>query len=98
MAPGPSTAPTSGGTATRAHRNCWFNNEGWDGSRGSLTAFPPIAPAQLAGESVPPFLPEDCATSVGTGGAAQEAELLGCLASFSFDVDACPWFSTPAKP
>ncbi|MFL5908860.1 MAG: hypothetical protein ACJ75Z_14845, partial [Solirubrobacterales bacterium] len=78
--------------------NCWFNNEGPEGDRASLNTFPPLAPAALAGKSVPPFLPEDCATSVGTGGPAQEAELLACLASFTFDVDSCDWFRTPPKP
>jgi hypothetical protein len=76
--------------------NCWHDNTGVNGDRASLTAFPPIGPA--AGQSVPPFLPEDCATSVGTGGPTQEAELLGCFADITFDTSSCPWFATPAKP
>jgi hypothetical protein len=76
--------------------NCWHDNTGPNGTRASLTALPPMSP--VAGQSIPGFLPENCATSIGTGGPAQEAELLGCLASFTFDVDACPWFATPAKP
>jgi hypothetical protein len=76
--------------------NCWHDNTGVNGDRASLTAFPPVGPA--AGQSVPPFLPENCATSVGTGGPAQEAELLGCFADITFDTSTCPWFSTPAKP
>jgi hypothetical protein len=44
--------------------------------------------------SIPGFLPEDCSTSVGAGGAAQEPELLACFA----DTHTCDWFSTPGKP
>ena len=78
--------------------NCWHDNTGINGDRASLTAFPPIGPA--AGQSVPPFLPENCANSVGTGGPAQEAELLGCFADFTFGppADTCDWFRTPPKP
>ena len=56
----------------------------------------PMAP--VAGQSLPGFLPEDCASSIGTGGPTQEAELLGCFADFTFDVDSCNWFQTPPKP
>jgi hypothetical protein len=76
--------------------NCWHDNTGVDGDRASLTSFPLQSPVE--GASVPGFLPEDCASSVGTGGPTQEAELLGCFASFTFDADACDWFATPAKP
>jgi Right handed beta helix region len=76
--------------------NCWHDNTGVNGDRASLTATPPLAP--VAGQSLPGFLPEDCATSVGTGGPAQEAELMGCFASITFDSDTCPWFTTPPKP
>jgi Right handed beta helix region len=83
--------------------NCWINsgpdgNTGVNGDRESLTALPPLAPASLAGRSIPPFLPEDCPSSVGTGGAAQEAELLNCLGDITFDTNTCPWFTTPPKP
>jgi Right handed beta helix region len=83
--------------------NCWINsgpdgNTGVNGDRESLTALPPLAPASLSGRSIPPFLPEDCPSSVGTGGAAQEAELLNCLGDITFDTNTCPWFTTPAKP
>jgi hypothetical protein len=76
--------------------NCWHDNTGVDGDRASLTSFPLQSPVE--GASVPGFLPEDCASSVGTGGPTQEAELLGCFASFTFDADTCDWFATPAKP
>jgi Right handed beta helix region len=76
--------------------NCWFDNTGVNGDRASLTATPPLVP--VPGQSLPQFLPEDCATSVGTGGAAQEAELVNCLGDITFDTNTCPWFSTPPKP
>jgi hypothetical protein len=78
--------------------NCWHDNTGPNGDRASLETDPPLAP--VAGQSLPGFLPEDCdaPTNTGIGNAAKEAELLGCYASFTYDVDACPWFSTPAKP
>jgi hypothetical protein len=76
--------------------NCWYDNTGANGDRASLTAMPPLAP--VAGQSLPHFLPENCATSVGTGGAVQEAELINCLGDISFDTGTCPWFSTPPKP
>jgi hypothetical protein len=78
--------------------NCWYDNIGNNGDRASVTADPPLAP--VAGQSLPGFLPEDCdaATNVGTGNPVKEEELLGCYASFTYDVDACPWFSTPPKP
>jgi hypothetical protein len=78
--------------------NCWYDNTGKNGDRASVTADPPLAP--VAGQSLPGFLPEDCdaATNVGTGNPVKEEELLGCYASFTYDVDACPWFSTPPKP
>jgi hypothetical protein len=50
----------------------------------------------FASRVVPPARTEHCATSVGTGGAAQEAELLSCLGDITFDTGTCPWFSTPA--
>jgi hypothetical protein len=81
--------------------NCWINtgpnaNTGVNGDRASLTSTPPLAP--VAGKSIPHFLPEDCAKSLGTGGAAQQAELVNCLADYSFDTNTCDWFTTPAKP
>jgi hypothetical protein len=76
--------------------NCWHDNTGINGDRASLTATPPLAPA--AGQSPPGFLPEDCGTSMGTGGPAQESELLNCLGDITFDTSTCPWFSTPPKP
>ena len=76
--------------------NCWHDNTGRDGTRATLTAFPPKSP--IPGQSIPGFLPENCATSIGTGGPLQEAELLGCFAAITFDSQSCPWFKTPAKP
>jgi hypothetical protein len=76
--------------------NCWHDNTGVNGDRASLTSVPPQAPA--AGQSLPGFLPEACSSSTGTGGAAQEAELLNCFADISADTSTCDWFATPAKP
>ena len=81
--------------------NCWINtgpdpNTGVNGNRASLTSTPPLSPQP--GQSVPGFLPEDCASSVGTGGPQQEAELLNCFADITFDTKTCDWFTTPAKP
>jgi hypothetical protein len=76
--------------------NCWHDNKGINGDRASLTSFPAMSPA--AGQSLPGFLPEDCSSSVGTGGPSQESELLGCFADFTYDVDSCDWFQTPPKP
>jgi hypothetical protein len=62
-----------------------------------LTATPPLAP--VAGRSLPHFLPEDCASSTGTGSAyGQEAELGNCFADITADTSTCDWFKTPAKP
>ena len=76
--------------------NCWHDNTGVNGDRASLTSTPPQAP--VAGTSLPGFLPEDCSTSVGSGGADQESELLACFADITAGTHTCPWFSTPAKP
>jgi hypothetical protein len=79
--------------------NCFYDNTGVNGDRASIKSDPPINPL-IAGQSLPGFLPENCATSIGTTalGAGKEVELLACYASFTFDLDACPWFKTPAKP
>jgi hypothetical protein len=76
--------------------NCWHDNTGVNGDRASVTSTPPLSPA--AGQSVPGFLPEDCANSTGTGGPTQEAELLNCFADITADTSTCDWFTTPAKP
>ena len=65
--------------------NCWYGNTGPDGNAASVT-------------STPSNLPGDCATSRGQGGPAQESELLHCLAAFTADTTACPWFATPPEP
>jgi Right handed beta helix region len=66
--------------------NCWYSNTGKNGTAASVT-------------STPNPLPGNCATSRGTGGPAQETELLACLADFSYGhTGSCPWFTTPAEP
>jgi hypothetical protein len=76
--------------------NCWHDNTGVNGDRASVTSTPPQAP--LAGQSLPGFLPEKCSSSTGTGGPAQEAELLNCFADITADTSTCDWFQTPPKP
>jgi Right handed beta helix region len=78
--------------------NCWYDNVGELGTRESLTADPPLFPRR--GRSVPQFLPEDCATSIGTSDPPAETELLGCFAAFGAgaDVGQCSWFTTPPEP
>jgi hypothetical protein len=77
--------------------NCWYDNTGPDGTRSSLTAEPPLNP--VAGTSLPLFLPEDCATSAGFTGIAQETELVNCLANFDQGAPTpCTWFTTPPEP
>jgi hypothetical protein len=66
--------------------NCWYSNTGKDGTAASVT-------------SDPSNLPSDCATSRGTGGVTEEAELLSCFADFGVtNSGSCPWFQTPAEP
>jgi hypothetical protein len=78
--------------------NCWHDNTGSDGTKTSITSVPIQSP--LPGPpSEPHTLPDDCATSVGGGGAVQDAELLACFAAISGGpTDACDWFATPTEP
>jgi hypothetical protein len=77
--------------------NCWYDNTGPDGTRASLESEPPLGPTP--GASIPLFLPEDCATSLGIPAIVQETELLGCLASFDQSAPTpCTWFTTPSEP
>jgi hypothetical protein len=85
-------APTEG--------NCWHNNVGPDGTRGSLTADPPIGPKP--GKNVPGFLPEACNRSdptypLGEGGPgyAAKASMLVLCSQASPE---CEWFHPPAEP
>jgi len=68
--------------------NCWYDN-------GAVTSVPPgaLLPGCNGGK--------DPSTSIGVGGPAQEAELLGCFGAVSgggYDPTGCPWFVTPPKP
>ncbi|HEX8856232.1 MAG TPA: right-handed parallel beta-helix repeat-containing protein [Thermoleophilaceae bacterium] len=81
--------------------NCWYNNQGADGSEASVTSDPP--PPPVPGTSIPKFLPQDCSapTNVGAGDAAKEAMLASCagaLATGNYDPNTCEWFQMPAKP
>jgi Right handed beta helix region len=73
--------------------NCWHDNLGKDGTAGSLTSTPPS-----------PILPSACdETSRGTGGPAQEQELVACFGAIEKHEEkeepaTCPWFTTPSKP
>jgi hypothetical protein len=81
--------------------NCWYNNEGPDGTRDSLTADPPIGPGE--NQSVPGSLPEHCATSTGsaTGYSNKAPGLLACFGQWetdNLDAPGCSWWDTPPKP
>jgi hypothetical protein len=81
--------------------NCWYQNQGPDGTRDSLTADPPLNPSE--GESVPGFLPENCATSMGTAnGYSNKAPiLLACFGQWetgNLDAPGCGWWDTPPQP
>ncbi len=85
-------APTEG--------NCWHDNVGPDGSRGSLTADPPIGPT--AGKNVTGFLPEACDPSdptypLGEGGPGYAAKAV-MLVLCSEASPECEWFQPPAEP
>jgi hypothetical protein len=81
--------------------NCWYDNTGPDGTRASLTGNPPMAPEP--GTSPPGFLPEDCATSVGTGVPEKSSQLLRCFlqqeaGAAEGNTPVCDWFDTPPRP
>ena len=65
--------------------NCWYDNIGKKGTKGSIT-------------SVPKPLPSNCKTSEGKGG-PQEDELITCVTAAEGDpTSGCPWFVTPPEP
>lgn len=81
--------------------NCWYDNIGPDGTRDSLTGDPPIPPE--SGTSPPGLLPEDCATSVGTGVPEKSSQLLRCFlqreeAGTEESTPVCDWFDAPPRP
>ena len=88
--------------APTSNNNCWFDNEGPDGTRDSLTADPPINPVE--GVSIPPsFLPEDCETSTGDPAAygAKAALLLECFAEWEERLAPdgnCTWYDEQSQP
>ena len=87
--------------ATPNTGNCWYDNEGSDGTRDSLTADPAIGP--MPDESVPGFLPEKCATSMGSAAGYSEKApvLLACYGQWEtdmLDASSCSWWDTPAQP
>ncbi len=75
--------------------NCWFGNTGPDGTNASWTG----DPQRFAqpGMSVPHFLPEDCATSVGAGNPQKEAVLAYC-ANAAIGDESCEWYTEPPRP
>jgi hypothetical protein len=85
--------------------NCWPGNTGPDGTRGSLTGSPPLAPEP--GVSLPGFLPEDCSNSVGNPAAyaPKAVLLLECFGEWEARGDAdvvgegpCYWYQMPEQP
>ena len=82
--------------------NCWHDNVGSDGTRGTLTGDPPISPVE--GASLPGFLPEACgSSSIGLGDPAKEVVLLNCGLNFERGGEQpsgplCDWFTNPREP
>jgi hypothetical protein len=68
--------------------DCWYNNKAFTGK--SIVTSPSTLPDCSGGK--------DPSTSVGTGDAANEQELLGCAGSVEGGTDTCPWYSEPPKP
>jgi hypothetical protein len=70
--------------------NCWYGNTGPK----PITSSPASLPNCAGGT--------DPSTSLGTGEAANEGELLTCFVSFTSgdqsQGQSCPWFTTPSKP
>ncbi|HEY7150835.1 MAG TPA: right-handed parallel beta-helix repeat-containing protein [Solirubrobacterales bacterium] len=75
--------------------NCWFANAGPDGTNASWTGDPQRFPQHNM--SVPHFLPEDCATSAGTGNPDKEAVLAYCSNAAIGD-ESCEWYTAPPRP
>jgi hypothetical protein len=74
--------------------NCWYDNTGADGTKGSITG---------PGLGLPPdMLPSNCGTSVGLSDVVKEAILLDCSLYSRGDTPAdrllCYWFDMPAEP
>ena len=74
--------------------NCWYENTGADGSKGSITG---------SGQGVPPeLLPSNCNTSVGQGDPVKEAVLADCSLYSRGDTPGdhplCYWFRMPPEP
>jgi hypothetical protein len=71
--------------------NCWHDNIGREGTKSSIVSTPETLPTQCGSSA-----------SIGTGGPAQDSELVSCLADFTIRPGstggACPWFTTPAEP
>ena len=81
--------------------NCWYDNEGPDGTRDSLTADPPMNP--VPDTSLAGFLPEDCATATGNPPAygPKSALLLECFAEWESRTQPdgpCTWFDEQFQP
>jgi len=81
--------------------NCWYDNTGSGGTRASLTADPPLNPL-LPGSSLIGFLPENCATSVGSPVyGAKGLLLLECFAEYetgNAGAGPCYWYDMPSQP
>ncbi len=75
--------------------DCWSHNIGPDGTNASWTGDPQRFPQP--NRSVPHFLPEDCATSVGTGNPDKEAVLAYC-ANAAIGDTSCEWYTQPPRP
>jgi hypothetical protein len=72
--------------------NCWYRNSAAPGAK--VTSSPASLPECADGK--------DPSSSMGTGDAANEGELAGCLLAVEsgqgYNPDLCAWFKSPAKP
>ena len=72
--------------------NCWYRNQPAPGA--AITTSPQLAARLRDGK--------DPSSSMGTGDAANEGELAGCLLAIEsgqgYNPELCPWFTVPPKP
>jgi hypothetical protein len=78
--------------------NCWFNNQGIDGTNASWTGDPQRSPLG-PNRSDPGFLPENCSGpgNVGLGDPVKEAMLTACAEAAIGD-PSCEWYTKPPRP
>ena len=81
--------------------NCWYDNEGPDGTRESLTADPPIGPRREIDARVPAGGVRHQQGQRRTATRPRRPILLACYGQWeidSIDASSCSWWDTPPKP